>query len=374
MFRLVLSLCFLSMVLCTDITQTRGHYRTTMAYEIFYQNYNSNNNNGDGDNSTLPTVLRKPRLYCQSDGRCPRDGSPKYDDEDVPFRTARLTTLGARGRLGPTTLGDHYRGQDHEDMVYLRDGVQVFTVPATGVYLLEVAGAAAGWGKADNKTIRGRGAVVWASLQLIKGRLLKILVGQEGAENKESHGVGGGGGTFVTGIDNSPLIIAGGGGGGNRQETRNSRCDGTGSPDGNPGYSPKGGTSFTGGVKGHGATEGDRDNVGGGGGGLLSRGASSKYFGGKDGAYGGEGGESYIKGCVGGKPYVNCAEGGFGGGGGSFGNGGGGGGGGGYSGGGRGDNWSDACGGGGGSFSAGNETVATDGGNDGPGYVVITKL
>eukprot|EP00058_Branchiostoma_floridae_P012920 XP_002598408.1 hypothetical protein BRAFLDRAFT_83183 [Branchiostoma floridae] len=324
---------------------TQGHYRTTMAYDIFYQNNNNNNNNGDCDNSTLPTVLRKTRLYCQSDGRCPRDGNPKYDDDDLPFRTARFTTLGARGRLGPTTLGDYYRGQDHEDMVYLRDGVQVFTVPATGVYLLEVA-----------------------------GRLLKILIGQEGAENEESHGVGGGGGTFVTGIDNTPLIIAGGGGGGNRQETRNSQCDGTGSPDGNSGYSPKGGTSFTGGVKGHGATEGDRDNVGGGGGGLLSRGASSKYFGGKDGAYGGEGGESYIKGCVGGKPYVNGAEGGFGGGGGSFGNGGGGGGGGGYSGGGRGDNWSDACGGGGGSFSAGNETVATDGGNDGPGYVVITKL
>ncbi|XP_035660815.1 leukocyte tyrosine kinase receptor-like [Branchiostoma floridae] len=357
MLRLVLSLCFLGMVLCTDLTQTQGHYSTTMVYDIFYQNNNNNNNNGDGDNSTMSAVLRKPRHYCQSGGRCPRDGNPKYDDDDLPFRTARFTTLGTRGRLGPTTLGDHYRGQDHEDMVYLRDGVQVFTVPATGVYLLEVAGAAAGWGKADNKTTRGRGAVIWASLQLIKGRLLKILVGQEGAETRKVTVLeeGGGRGWQSPGDPDLPV-----------------RRDGLSRWE--PWVQPKGGTSFTGGVKGHGAKEGDRDNVGGGGGGLLSRGASSKYFGGKDGAYGGEGGESYIKGCVGGKPYVNGAEGGFGGGGGSFGNGGGGGGGGGYSGGGRGDNWSDACGGGGGSFSAGNETVATDGGNDGPGYVVITKL
>ncbi|XP_078614341.1 E3 ubiquitin-protein ligase TRIM33-like [Branchiostoma floridae x Branchiostoma japonicum] len=50
------------------------------------------------------------------------------------FRTARFTTLGTTGRLGPTSLGTHYRGQDHEGLVQLKDGIQYFTVPDTGQY------------------------------------------------------------------------------------------------------------------------------------------------------------------------------------------------------------------------------------------------
>ncbi|KAI8498561.1 hypothetical protein Bbelb_237630 [Branchiostoma belcheri] len=56
------------------------------------------------------------------------------------FRTAKLTTLGASGRLGPTTLGTHYKGQDHEHLVTLHDGIQHFTVPRTGTYSIEAAG------------------------------------------------------------------------------------------------------------------------------------------------------------------------------------------------------------------------------------------
>ncbi|XP_035687179.1 leukocyte tyrosine kinase receptor-like [Branchiostoma floridae] len=135
------------------------------------------------------------------------------DIVDSTFCTAKFTTLGTTGRLGPTTMGNHYRGQDHEHLVTLHDGIQHFTVPETGAFSIEVAGAAAGWGMYNPKSARGRGAMLNGTFTLKQGETLKILVGQEGAENKANWSVGGGGGTFVTRGDNKPLIIAGGGGG-----------------------------------------------------------------------------------------------------------------------------------------------------------------
>ncbi|XP_078614316.1 uncharacterized protein LOC144883596 [Branchiostoma floridae x Branchiostoma japonicum] len=289
------------------------------------------------------------------------------------FRTARFTTLGTTGRLGPTSLGTHYRGQDHEGLVQLKDGIQYFTVPDTGKYRVEAAGSAAGWGAYDPKSARGRGAVIRGTFQLQKGEVLKILVGQEGGENKSNGGVGGGGGTFVTKTDNTPLIVAGGAGGGNYMGKRNPNSDGTTATAGQ--YSSGGRRNFAGGSDGKGAKQGNDDYAGGGGGGLLTDGASGKvHFGGTDGSYGGEGGKAFVNGGVGGRGVHNNAEGGFGGGGGRYGYGGGGGGGGGYSGGGRGDNRDGACAGGGGSFNSGSDTSGEGGANDGPGYVVLTRV
>ncbi|XP_019639721.1 PREDICTED: E3 ubiquitin-protein ligase TRIM71-like [Branchiostoma belcheri] len=292
-------------------------------------------------------------------------------NEGSGFRTARLTTLGTTGRLGPTSLGTHYGGQDHEGLVQLKDGIQYFTVPDSGQYRIEAAGSAAGWGTSDAKSARGRGAVVRGTFQLKKGEVLKILVGQEGLENRFAGGVGGGGGTFVTKRDNTPLLVAGGAGGGNYMNSRNPNSDGTTAA---AGQASSGGDDFTGGSDGKGATHGDDDDVGGGGGGLLTDGASGKTnFGGTDGYDGGEGGKAFVIGGVGGRGVCHNAEGGFGGGGGSLGWGGGGGGGGGYSGGGRGDNTPGACGGGGGSYNAGSDASGEGGANDGPGYVTLTR-
>ncbi|XP_078614334.1 uncharacterized protein LOC144883613 [Branchiostoma floridae x Branchiostoma japonicum] len=291
--------------------------------------------------------------------------------QDSGFRTARFTTLGTTGRLGPTSLGTHYRGQDHEGLVQLKDGIQYFTVPDTGQYRIEVAGSAAGCGVKDPKSARGRGAVVKGTFQLQKGEALKILVGQEGAENMSSQAVGGGGGTFVTKTDNTPLIVAGGAGGGDLLKKRNPNSDCTTATAGQ--HSSGVSRNFAGGSDGKGATQGAVDhNLGGGGGGLLTDGASGKVsFGGTD---GGEGGKAFVNGGVRGRGVNNNAEGGFGGGGGSHGWGGGGGGGGGYSGGGRGDNREGACGGGGGSYNSGSDTGGEGGANDGPGYVVLTRV
>ncbi|XP_078614335.1 E3 ubiquitin-protein ligase TRIM56-like [Branchiostoma floridae x Branchiostoma japonicum] len=236
------------------------------------------------------------------------------------FRTARFTSLGTTGRLGPTSLGTHYRGQDHEGLVQLKDGIQYFIVPHTGKYRVEAAGSAAGWGVQDPKSARGRGAVVRGTFQLQKGEVLKILVGQEGGENMSSSTVGGGGGTFVTKTDNTPLIVAGGAGGGYRMPGRNPNSDGTTTTAGQ--YSAGGRPNFAGGSDGKGATQGDADSVGGGGGGFLTDGASGKdYFGGTKGSCGGEGGKAFVNGGVGGRGVFNNTEGGFGGGGGSHGQG-----------------------------------------------------
>lgn len=56
------------------------------------------------------------------------------------FRSARFTTLGAKGNIGPTTLGNHYIHQDHEHLVILDKGIQCFTVPRTSNYRITTAG------------------------------------------------------------------------------------------------------------------------------------------------------------------------------------------------------------------------------------------
>ena len=87
----------------------------------------------------------------------------------------------------------------------------------------------------------GLGARMRGTFQLVRGLKLKILVGQVGATSDSFVDIPGGGGrgSFVTLMDNTPLIIAGGGGGGGTardnftdgdpgQATENgTRCDGT---------------------------------------------------------------------------------------------------------------------------------------------------
>eukprot|EP00058_Branchiostoma_floridae_P005534 XP_002591022.1 hypothetical protein BRAFLDRAFT_69425 [Branchiostoma floridae] len=156
------------------------------------------------------------------------------------FRTANFTTLGATGRAGPTSLGDHYRGQDHEKLVTLQNGIQLFTVPETGNYSIEAAGASGGWDVYSFKmtsgrveSVVGRGARVAGTFFLQKAALLKILAGQEGGKNNDTFSSGGGGGTFVTSADDTPLLIAGGGGGiQHLARKRHAECDGTAATEG----------------------------------------------------------------------------------------------------------------------------------------------
>ncbi|PFX13641.1 putative glycine-rich cell wall structural protein 1, partial [Stylophora pistillata] len=283
---------------------------------------------------------------------------------------AVFTNLNTSGRIGPTTLGNHYTGQDQDGQVTPSSGVQQWTVPYTGDYRIEAIAAAGGYDRHTNTTqYRGRGARMIGTFRLNKSEVIQILVGQEGGINTHDWSSGGGGGTFVVRGANTSLIIAGGGGGVNFAESRHEGCDASTNTTGNPGYN-----SWSGGSNGHGAQTADDGLSGGGGGGFYSSGRSGTNFNGTKG-FGGEGGKGFIQGGVGGRAWYNDVDGGFGGGGGADGWGAGGGGGGGYSGGSSGYGGHDTCGGGGGSYNDGNnQDNECCYNNAGHGQVTITFL
>lgn len=88
-------------------------------------------------------------------------------------------------------------------------GIQLWTVPQTATYTIEVWGARGS--RTKNAYLGGYGAKMKGDFKLISGEIIKILVGQTGGM---SYG-GGGGGTFVVRTpyttNESILVIAGGG-------------------------------------------------------------------------------------------------------------------------------------------------------------------
>ena len=145
-----------------------------------------------------------------------------------------FTTLGAQGPTGPTNTSG-YLDTSLEGQVQLKHGIQIWTVPDTGRYVIDAFGASGGNGKCNTctgRTLGGLGAKISGSFTFKRGQKLKILVGQKGRINSDFASIagGGGGGTFVTVMDNSPLIIAGGGGGASS------------SADGDPGQASQEGT------------------------------------------------------------------------------------------------------------------------------------
>lgn len=267
-------------------------------------------------------------------------------DDLYDFTTFTFTSANTSGRSGPSlsTLLASYTNEPwatNSEFFSATGGVQLWTVPASGAYEIEAAGAS------GSPTGSNGGAIVRGTFNLIKNEKIQILVGQIGTGN------GGGGGSFVvkqSGTQNSDVyVIAGAGGGkpggdGGTSTTSNSSNSVNNGNGGNADFGswngPAGGGFFTSGQR---STAGQSRNPG----------------------YG------FLQGGFGGEPATG--EGGFGGGG----SGGadsiaGGGAGGGYSGGsGRGDGTS---GEGGGSYPNGESQFAAAGANRGPGYVKITRI
>jgi len=177
---------------------------------------------------------------------------------EYPDFKAVFTNLGATDRLGPTSLGSHYSGQDHDGQVTLVSGIQRWTVPYTGDYRIEAVGAAGGYDRYSTKgQYQGRGARMIGTFHLTKDQIIQVLVGQDGGVNRNSDSSGGDGGTFVVRGSNTPLIIAGGGGGIERVISRHTECDASTSTSGRAGYK-----SWSGGSGGHGAQAADHSNSG----------------------------------------------------------------------------------------------------------------
>ena len=255
-----------------------------------------------------------------------------------------------------------------EDQVILNRGIQIWTVPVTGSYVIEASGASGANGtEIDPVSLipwrrGGLGAKITGTFQVTQGTQLKILVGQEGGRTTDftSRPGGGGGGSFVTLLDDTPLIIAGGGGGGGASDNFTN---------GDPGQATRNGTQC-GGTHGDGgkvcnANTGKIDPklVAGGGAGIRGDGYTGLGVGFTEAAL------SFINGGTGGKSP--SSKGGFGGGSFALGSGGGGGG---YSGGGVVSTKEKGTAGGGGSYNVGENQQNLAGANKGDGKVVITFL
>ena len=281
--------------------------------------------------------------------------------------TVTFTNCSATGRYGPTQSqvnSTYTSGNSLYNAVTINtQGIQEWTVPQTGSYIIEVWGAEGGSSTGYPHT-GGKGARMKGTFTLSQGAVLKILVGQLGDDVRCTPG--GGGGTFVTYSNNSPLIIAGGGGG---ASTDYDGIDAVTSTSGtaNTANTADGGTDGNGGGA---CTTGSHS--GGGGGGLLSDG--------EDGSYNKGRGYSFLNNGIGGDQVRGGGQyGGFGGGGGTSYCTVGGGGGGGYSGGAGGEHYNQcgpndnkrSAGGGGGSYNAGSDTDNSAGVREGHGQVII---
>lgn len=298
------------------------------------------------------------------------------------FSSFVFSNASATGNVGPTytqvksaySATSWTQNQAYLDVV--TNGFQLWTVPTTANYTIEVAGAAGGNYAVYSK---GAGNIISSTISLTQGDKINICVGQTG-NAATAIDAGGGGGSFVVWSNNTPIIIAGGGGGTSSGYTSfGPGIDGvsttSGTTDG--GGQGTGGTNGSGGVTAVAPSFVNTYGHGGGGGGFSGDGTTITSG---TAAYHGKGGLSFANGLVGGArggTVVFGGTGGFGGGGGGGGTNGdtrsSSGGGGGYSGGAGGTIVSQTNGGGGGgSYSVGSITVI--GRCTSNGYVKITKL
>jgi len=272
--------------------------------------------------------------------------------ELYPFNSFTFTTVGLSGSFGPTftqlraaytgSVSGSYFSNTNYFTTGAFQGYQMWTVPQTATYEIEVAGAATGTSSYPSFYSGSKGAIVKGRLLLSQGQKIVMVVGQRSLNTNPSGlsfvGVGGGGGSFfvLSGSSYTPLIIAGGAGGAGSYSGDVMGFAGqlkTGSLHGS------GSTSTTGSLSRHNApggtgSLGGRSHIntgsvvssnlydGGGGGGFLGNGmrGDGTFTMTSLGAHG-AGGYSFVSGAVGGFASVtyspaSATSGGFGGGGG----------------------------------------------------------
>ena len=326
---------------------------------------------------------------CDADDGCLPGDPPPVDDGDpctvdtcdedldeivhttVQSNQYSFGTCGKTGHTGPGQgqCDAAYAGTSLAGQVNVSAGIQVWTVPQSGLYDVQAIGAGGGLGKnhATNyysNGVPGKGARIFGKIFLNQGDVLHILVGQRGSEalGYWQKGGGGGGGSFVARADGTALLVAGGGGGAGRYDGMNGG-NGVTAENGTAG----GGSGAAGGTGGSGGAVPGCGYGGNSGAGFTGDGKSdcnNSYY-----------AKSFTNGGAG-SDWSHCWSdgnaGGFGGGGGSGPHGGSGGGG--YSGGGGGGdhNCGDSGGGGGGgSYNSGQDQDNQSGHQSGHGSVTI---
>ena len=291
----------------------------------------------------------------------------RLPSEFYPFTSHTFTTAGATGRSGPilSAVRSAYSGQDWaQSATYLnmnKQGIQLWTVPATGTYRIEAFGASH---NRNPSLTNGAGARMRGDFNLRIGDQLEILIGQQGVSygSGNANRVTGSGGSYVVkynpNIATLPnpdkvdliLVVAGGGGGVSDDFVSNADAQslslGTTATSGQNSR-----TNLTdGGVNG---ANGSSYQTADGGGGYLVNYATQGGLGGLYNVFGAD----QVGGFGGGGSINNAAADQSAGGGG-------------YSGGGGNISYS----GGGGSYNAGSSQSNSTGANVGTGSVVITRL
>ncbi len=102
-----------------------------------------------------------------------------------------FTTCGQSGRFGPSQNQANSAYSGSNISVTVNNGIQEWTVPATGNYVIEAYGARGGNGGSNANGAHGEGAYVKGTFALYEGDKLQILVGQEGSyDNTNRYGGG----------------------------------------------------------------------------------------------------------------------------------------------------------------------------------------
>jgi hypothetical protein len=156
------------------------------------------------------------------------------------FTTHTFTPCGQTGQSGPSQAScrsAYSTTWDESDTNFtVSGGIQIWTVPYTGLYRINAYGAAGSAGNGGSAA-GGKGAQVQGDFNLVEGDKIRILVGQMGVNSGYNSSDGasgsGGGGTFViSGLsgtsDSQVLLIAAGGGGSNDPIYQGSNTPGMG--------------------------------------------------------------------------------------------------------------------------------------------------
>ena len=303
------------------------------------------------------------------------------------FGSFTFTPAGATGPTGPTQAQMRASASAFSSYVFSGTfsngnfvtgpgGIWQWQVPVTGLYSFTVAGAGVTNPFSVNSIKTGYGFVMTDSVQLSRGDLIAMLVGQSGLVGGGS--TGGCGGSFVYNVTRGTLLFVAGGAGGIGYESEVGQPAGitaNGSVNGVAGTTGQNGGGWNDAGAGQGAGTGGTGPNGGTAAGNYAYvwgDCGAGYSGnGAPGRYGGSGPVAFINGGQG--STASGVYGGFGGGGcgGGY-SGGEGGGGGGYGGGGAGGSDGQGCGGGGGGSYSVNGTVQGSATNSGQGYITVS--
>ena len=125
-----------------------------------------------------------------------------------------FTPCGVSGRTGPSQADCDaaYAGGTLDGEVTVSSGIQTWTVPSSGDYLITAYGAQGASG--DSSYVGGWGALSEGVLALTAGDVLYIAVGQEGVGQSSGSNGGGGGGSFVVDAAGTPGVAVAAFGGG----------------------------------------------------------------------------------------------------------------------------------------------------------------